>query len=69
MGFCIKINYCYDWECTYFVQGSNKDNAIKRAYEMFRDSSSCCCPSTVEKALNDDSTSIDVLAVVEQIII
>lgn len=37
--------------CTYFVQGANKDNAIKRAYEMFRDSSSCCCPSTVEKAL------------------
>ena len=69
MGFCIKISACYEWSCTYFVQGANEENAIKRAYEMFRDSVSYCCPSTLEEAREGESISIKVLAEVEQIII
>lgn len=69
MGFCIKISACYEWSCTYFVQGANEENAIKRAYEMFRDSVSYNCPKTLEEAREGESISIKVLAEVEQIII
>ena len=69
MGFCIKISACYEWSCTYFVQGANEENAIKRAYKMFRDTVSYCCPDTLEDARESESISIKVLAEVEQIII
>ena len=68
MGFCIKISACYEWSCTYFVQGANEQNAIERAYNMFKDTVSYNCPNTLSEALSSDSISIDVLAEVEQII-
>ena len=69
MGFCIKISACYEWNCTYFVQGAKEENATKRAYEMFRDTVSYNCPNTLEEARESESISIKVLAEVEQIII
>ena len=69
MGYCIKINAYYKWECTYFVQGANVETAINKAYEMFKDTVSCNCPDTLEDARKDTSIDIDVIAVIETIIL
>lgn len=64
MGLVIKISYCYDWERIYFVQDLNIERAKQKAFDMFKNTTSCWL-----EAENDDSFVIDILTEVEQIIL
>lgn len=70
MGLVIKISFCYDWSRTYFVQNMDETEAKEKAFKMFKQTSSCYLPDTLEEAVNDmDRFSIEVIAEVEQIIL
>ncbi len=69
MGLVIRIDYCYDWNRTYFVQDINEEEAKEKAFKMFKQFMSCHLPDTLEEAVKDDRFSIEVIAEVEQIIL
>lgn len=69
MGLVIKISYCYDWERIYFVQDLNIERAKQKAFDMFKNTTSCWLPDTLEEAEKDDSFVIDIITEVEQIIL
>lgn len=69
MGLVIKISFCFDWSMTYFVQSIDETEAKEKAFKMFKQTASCYLPETLEKAIEDNRFSIDVLAEVEQIIL
>ena len=69
MGIVIRINYCYTWVRTYFVQGLDKNEAKEKAFKMFKQFASCNIPDSLIEAEQDESFTIEILAEVEQIII
>lgn len=69
MGLVIRIRYSYDWEITYFVQELNREEAKQKAYKMFKETTSCWLPDTLEEAEKDDRFYLEIVAEVEQIIL
>lgn len=69
MGYVIQINAYADWERTYFVQGYDETEAVRKAYDMFRGTMSCVLPDTLEEALKSNGIWIDIRACVDQIIL
>lgn len=69
MGLVIKISFCHNWNMTYFVQNIDETEAKRKAFKMFKQTTSCCLPDTLEEATKDDRFFIEILAEVEQIIL
>lgn len=53
MGLVIKIDYCYDWQPTYFVQCLDEELAKKKAFNAFKQTTTCNLPDTLEEAMKD----------------
>ncbi len=69
MGLVVNIDYCYKWECTYFVQSMDETEAKEKAFKIFKQTMNCYLPDTIEEAEKDDSFSIRIVAEVEHIIL
>ncbi len=69
MGIVINIRAYGSWERTYFVQEMDETKAKEKAFNMFKQTMSCCLPDSLEEFETDDRTSIEVVATVEQIIL
>lgn len=69
MGLVINIWAYGDWERTYFVQDLDRERAKEKAFRMFKQTTSCYLPDTLEELESDDGFSIEVVAEVEQIIL
>lgn len=69
MGLVIKITAYYDWKRTYFVQSLDETEAKEKAFKMFKQSSSCYLPDTLEEAEKSEGIYIEVVTEVEQIIL
>ncbi len=69
MGLVIEISAYADWERTYFVQELDATEAKRKAFSMFKKTSSCYLPETLEEAEADDGIFIGVICKVEQIIL
>lgn len=69
MGVVVNIWAYGDWERTYFVQDTDKESAKQKAFKMFKMTTSCALPDTLEELDNDSGFSIDVVAEVDQIIL
>lgn len=69
MGLIIQISAYADWERTYFVQELDVSEAKRKAFNMFKKTTSCYLPETVEEAEAGDGIFIEVICEVEQIIL
>lgn len=69
MGLVIKITAYHDWERTYFVQSLDETEAKEKAFKMFKQSSSCYLPDTLEEAEKCEGIYIEIVTEVEQIIL
>lgn len=69
MGLVIEISAYADWKSTYFVQELDVSEAKRKAYNMFKKSSSCYLPETLEEAECDRCIFVEVICEVEQIIL
>lgn len=68
MGLVVEIKAYGEWSCTYLVQTLNKTEAKEKAFKMFKQSTSCYLPDTLEEAENDNGISIEIIAEVEHIL-
>lgn len=69
MGLVIEIWAYGDWQRTYFVQDLDEMSAKEKAFKMFKQTTSCALPDTLEELENDSGFSIEVIAEVDQIIL
>ncbi len=69
MGFVIEVSAYRGLERTYFVQELDISEAKRKAYDMFRKSSSCYLPETLAEAEVSDLVFVIEVCKVEQIIL
>lgn len=69
MGLVIKISFCQSWNMTYFVQSMDESEAKEKAFKMFKQTTSCYLPDTLEEAIKDNSFFIEILTEIDQIIL
>lgn len=69
MGLVINIFAHGYWEMTYFVQNINEQKAKEKSFEMFKQTTSCYLPDTLEEAEKDEEFFIEVVTKIDQIIL
>ena len=62
MGLVINIFAYGDWERIYFVQSIDEQEAKEKAFKMFKQTTSCYLPDTLEEAEKDDGFCVEVVA-------